>query len=260
MPRPLIGVSTYFAEASWSVWQQQSAVLLPVQYPRLVQESGGIAALLPPDDPAVADEAVARLDALVISGGPDVDPARYGEQPGPHTDHPPTARDAWELALLTAALRRGLPLLGICRGMQLLNVALGGDLTQHLPDLVGHDGHSPSYGAYASHPVTPTPGTRLAGVLGEAALDVPTYHHQAVRRLGDGLVPCARALDGTTEAVELPGGFALGVQWHPEQGTDLRLTRALVQAAGAGPGAARPEAAQAQATPAQAQATAAVHA
>lgn len=231
MPRPLIGVSTYLADASWGVWKQQPAVLLPVQYPRLVQSAGGIAVLLAPDDPDLAAEALERVDALVVSGGPDVDPARYGAGPHPRTDPPPTVRDAWELALIDAALRRGLPLLGICRGMQLLNVALGGDLTQHLPDLLGDTSHSPTYGAYSSHPVVPAPGTRLAGILGDAAVDVPTYHHQAVRRLGAGLIASAHALDGTTEALELPDGFALGVQWHPEQGADLRLTQALVQAA-----------------------------
>jgi putative glutamine amidotransferase len=240
VPRPLIGVSTYLADASWGVWTQKPAALLPVRYPKLVQDSGGIAVLLAPDDPAVAAETVARLDALIVSGGPDVDPARYGEQPHPRTDPPPTERDAWEMALIAAALQQGRPLLGICRGLQLLNVVLGGDLIQHLPDVVGHQGHSPTPGAYGSHPVVAAPGTRLAGILGEAAMDVPTYHHQSALRLGDGLIPCAHALDGTVEAVELPGGFTFGVQWHPEQSTDLRLTQALVRAA-SGQAAAGPE-------------------
>ena len=231
MSRPLIGVSTYLNDASWRVWKAEPAVLLPVQYPAMVRAAGGIAALLPPDDPEQAAALLDRLDALVISGGPDVDPTRYGAAPGVHTDLPPTERDAWELALITAALERRLPLLCICRGMQLLNVALGGDLVQHLPDLVGTEVHSPTPGSYGSHPVVPVPGTRLAGILGEAAQDVPTYHHQAVNRIGAGLTPSAHALDGTVEALELADGSAIGVQWHPEQGSDLRLAEHLVRAA-----------------------------
>jgi putative glutamine amidotransferase len=227
--RPLIGVSTYYNNASWRVWKDEPAALLPIGYPAMVQASGGIAALLPPDDPDAAAETVARLDGLIISGGPDVDPARYGAARDPRTDLPPVERDAWELALITAALDQGLPLFGIC--MQLLNVVCGGDLHQHLPDLVGSEMHSPTPGAYASHPVTPVAGTRLAELLGTETVDVPTYHHQSVDRLGTGLTVSAHAADGTVEAVELAGGFTLAVQWHPEQGTDLRLTRALVRAA-----------------------------
>ena len=236
MSRPLIGVTTYLTPADWSVWTAKQAALLPVQYATLLQSSGGIAAMLPPDDPAVAADAVAHLDGLVVSGGPDVDPYRYGAEPDPRTDLPTPERDAWELALVAAALERGLPLLGICRGMQVLNVACGGDLIQHLPDVVGHTDHSPTHGAYASHPVTPVPGTRLAALLGTATADVPTYHHQAVGRLGAGLTASAHHPDGTVEAVERADGFTLAVQWHPEQGTDLRLAQALVAAAG-GPAA-----------------------
>lgn len=231
MARPLIGVSTYYNNASWRVWKDEPAALLPIGYPAMVQASGGIAALLPPDDPAAAAETVARLDGLIISGGPDVDPARYGASRDPRTDAPPVERDAWELALIAAALHQDLPLFGICRGMQLLNVVCGGDLHQHLPDLVGSEMHSPTPGVYGSHPVTPVAGTRLAELLGTETLDVPTYHHQSVDRLGTGLTVSAHAADGTVEAVELEGGFTVAVQWHPEQGTDLRLTRALVRAA-----------------------------
>ncbi|HZF89189.1 gamma-glutamyl-gamma-aminobutyrate hydrolase family protein [Streptomyces sp.] len=224
--RPLIGVSTYLeAGVRWGVWDLE-AVLLPAGYPRLVQRAGGLAALLPPDAPEHAAAAVARLDGLVIAGGPDVDPARYGAGRDPRTGPPARARDAWELALIEAASAARLPLLGICRGMQLLNVALGGTLTQHI------DGHAEVVGVFGRHPVKPVPGTRYAAIVPEET-SVPTYHHQAVERLGTGLVPSAHAADGTVEAIELPGAdtWALGVQWHPEMGEDLRVLRALVEAA-----------------------------
>ena len=228
MTRPLIGVSTYLESgARWGVWELEAA-LLPVGYPRLVQRAGGLAAMLPPDDPAHAAAAVARLDGLVIAGGPDVEPVRYGAEPHPRTGPPARERDAWELALIDAALTAGVPLLGICRGMQLLNVALGGTLVQHL------DGHAEVVGVFGDHAVKPVPGSLYAGVVPEET-SVPSYHHQAVDRLGTGLVPSAYADDGTVEALELPSGegWVLGVQWHPEMGEDVRVMRALVEAAAA---------------------------
>ncbi len=170
---------------------------------------------------------MARLDGLVIAGGPDVDPARYGAERDPRSGPPAPARDAWELALIEAALAAGTPLLGVCRGMQLLNVALGGTLVQHL------EGHTEAVGVFGGHPVKPVPGSLYAGIVPEETT-VPTYHHQAVDRLGTGLVPSAYAADGTVEAVELPAdrGWVLGVQWHPEMGEDPRVMRALVTAAG----------------------------
>ncbi|MFD5356940.1 gamma-glutamyl-gamma-aminobutyrate hydrolase family protein [Streptomyces sp. NPDC058657] len=223
--QPFIGISTYFeASVKWGVWELPAA-LLPAGYPRLVQASGGSAVMLPPHDPAHAAQVVSRLDGLVIAGGPDVDPRWYGAARDPRSGPPAPERDAWELALIRAALEAGTPLLGICRGMQLLNVALGGTLVQHL------EGHMDTVGAFGQHPVTTVPGTRCAAVL-PGGSDVPAYHHQAVDRLGEGLVASAHAADGTVEAVELPQpAWALGVQWHPEMGTDLRLTRALVAAA-----------------------------
>ncbi|MFI6351305.1 gamma-glutamyl-gamma-aminobutyrate hydrolase family protein [Streptomyces sp. NPDC050743] len=224
--RPLIGISTYLETgARWGVWELDAA-LLPAGYPRLVQRAGGLAAMLPPDAPERAAETVARLDGLVIAGGPDVDPARYGAEREPRTGPPALARDAWELALIGAALDAGTPVLGICRGMQLLNVALGGTLVQHL------EGHAEVVGVFGGHPVKPVPGTLYAGIVPEETT-VPTYHHQAVDRLGAGLVPSAYAADGTVEAVELPAerGWVLGVQWHPEMGEDLRVMSALVTAA-----------------------------
>lgn len=228
MARPLIGVSTYLESgARWGVWELEAA-LLPVGYPRLVQRAGGLAAMLPPDDPERAAEAVARLDGLVIAGGPDVEPVRYGAEREERTGPPAPVRDAWELALIDAALAAGVPLLGICRGMQLLNVALGGTLVQHI------DGHAEVVGVFGGHAVKPVPGSLYAGVVPEETF-VPTYHHQAVDRLGTGLVPSAYAADGTVEAVELPSAdWVLGVQWHPEMGEDVRVMRALVEAAGGG--------------------------
>ncbi|MET9869485.1 gamma-glutamyl-gamma-aminobutyrate hydrolase family protein, partial [Streptomyces sp. NPDC006386] len=195
----MIGVSTYLeAGARWGVWELEAA-LLPVGYPRLVQRAGGLAAMLPPDAPERAVETVARLDGLVIAGGPDVEPVRYGAEREPRTGPPAPERDAWELALIDAALAAGVPLLGICRGMQLLNVALGGTLVQHL------DGHAEVVGVFGGHPVKPVPGTRYAAIVPEET-SVPTYHHQAVDRLGEGLLPSAYAADGTVEALELPSG------------------------------------------------------
>ncbi|MFI1964746.1 gamma-glutamyl-gamma-aminobutyrate hydrolase family protein [Streptomyces pathocidini] len=233
MAKPLIGVSTYLEPSvRWGVWDLPAAVL-PAGYHRLVQRSGGLAALLPPDDPSQASAVVARLDGLVVAGGPDIDPERYGAEPHPRTGPAYRERDAWELALIEAALAGGTPLLGICRGMQLLNVALGGTLVQHLPEEVGHDGHCGAPGEFTHHEIKPVPGTRLGEVLPEA-VSVPTYHHQAVDTLGRGLLAAAHAEDGTLEAIEFADGdgFVLAVQWHPEAGEDLRLMEALISAAG----------------------------
>ncbi|GAU66195.1 putative peptidase C26 family protein [Streptomyces sp. NBRC 110611] len=232
MTSPLIGVSTYQEEAGWGVWTLPAA-LLPAGYPRLVQRSGGLPVLLPPGEPATAAATVARLDGLVIAGGADVAPDRYGAEPHPRTGPPALDRDAWELALIEAALTGGVPLLGICRGLQLLNVALGGTLVQHL------DGHAGPPGVFGYHDVEPVPGTLLGRALPEP-VSVPTYHHQAVDRLGSGLLASAHAADGTVEALELPDAraFTLGVQWHPEAGDDPRVMDALVAAArGASSGA-----------------------
>ncbi|QWB28501.1 type 1 glutamine amidotransferase [Streptomyces koelreuteriae] len=222
----MIGVSTYLESgARWGVWELEAA-LLPAGYPRLVRQAGGLAAMLPPDDPLHAADVVARLDGVVIAGGPDVEPVRYGAEREARTGPPARERDAWELALIDAALAAGVPLLGICRGMQLLNVALGGTLVQHI------EGHAEVVGVFGGHAVKPVPGSLYGGVVPEETF-VPTYHHQAVDRLGEGLVPSAHATDGTIEALELPAhpGWVLGVQWHPEMGEDLRVMRALVEAA-----------------------------
>jgi putative glutamine amidotransferase len=229
---PVIGLTAYCEEARWAYWHKP-AVLLPANYAEQVAAAGGIPVLLPPLPGAAA--AVARLDGLLLTGGGDIDPGRYGAEPHPATSRVSGTRDAAELAALGAAMAAGKPVLGVCRGMQLLNVAHGGTLCQHLPNDAGH---TPEPGTYGSHPVKVAAGTRLAGILGAdgAGIDVPTAHHQAIDRLGDGLVATAWAADGIIEAVEPDGArdpFLVGVQWHPEAGADPRLIEALVAAASA---------------------------
>ncbi|MEV6689279.1 gamma-glutamyl-gamma-aminobutyrate hydrolase family protein [Streptomyces sp. NPDC051130] len=226
MPRPLIGITTYVEESTrYGVWDLATS-LVPSGYYELVQAAGGTAVLLPPDDPSRAGEVLSRVDGLVVAGGPDVDPVRYGAARDPRTGAPATVRDTWELALIGAALASGAPLLGICRGMQALNVALGGTLIQHI------DGHVHTPGVTSWHPVRPVAGTRYAALVPQEA-EVPTYHHQAVDRLGEGLVVSAHALDGTVEAIELPDPdrWVVGVQWHPERDKDTRVMAALIDAA-----------------------------
>ncbi|MEU4726813.1 gamma-glutamyl-gamma-aminobutyrate hydrolase family protein [Streptomyces sp. NPDC023588] len=226
MPRPLIGITTYVEESTrYGVWDVPTS-LVPSGYYELVQAAGGSAVLLPPDEPGAAAEVLSRVDGLVVAGGPDVDPVHYGAARDPRTGAPATVRDQWELALLTAALDSDTPVLGICRGMQALNVALGGTLIQHI------DGHADTPGVMSWHPVHPVPGTRYAALVPEVA-QVPTYHHQAVDRLGRGLIVSAHAVDGTVEAIELPDPerWVLGVQWHPERDKDTRVMSSLIAAA-----------------------------
>jgi putative glutamine amidotransferase len=224
---PLIGVTTYLEPARWGVWVREAA-LLPAAYLRSVERAGGVPVLLAPTVLRSVDALVRRLDALVLAGGGDLDPALYGAQRHDETGPPQPDRDRFELALIRAAADAGVPFLAICRGMHVLNVARGGSLVQHLPDTVGHDAHRPSDAAMGSHPVRISAGSSAGKILGETA-DVPTCHHQAVDRLGSGLVPVAWADDKVVEAVELEGHrFGLGVQWHPEEGDDLRLFEALV--------------------------------
>ncbi|MEU8261058.1 gamma-glutamyl-gamma-aminobutyrate hydrolase family protein [Micromonospora sp. NPDC048999] len=228
MRRPLIGITAYAEPAGWAVWRDVPAVLVPQAYVRAVTAAGGRAVVLPPDD---TDADVLRvLDGLLLAGGADVGPERYGRPPDPRTESRPD-RDAGELALLNAALAADLPVLGVCRGMQLLAVAHGGALHQHVPDLVGHDGHRPAPGVYGAHPVRFAPGS-LAGTTMAGVDRVNSYHHQAVADPGS-LTATGWADDGVVEAVEdRKRRFLLGVQWHPENDIDPRPVTALVRAAG----------------------------
>jgi putative glutamine amidotransferase len=231
MDLPVIGITAYSARATWGAWNAE-AVLLPRPYVEAVARAGAAPVVLPPLAKVIT-AALPRIDALVVAGGPDVEPVHYGERPGPHTQPPNRDRDASEMLLLREAIDGGMPVLGICRGMQLLNVLRGGTLHQHLPDVVHSEAHAPERGSYASHPVSIKPGTKLAELLGRTEVEgVPTYHHQGVDVLGTGLEPTAWAPDGTLEAFEdddLP--FCVGVQWHPEAGKDPALFDGLVEAA-----------------------------
>lgn len=225
--QPLVGVTSYLEPAAWGVWNAPAA-LLPRTYLDAVTRAGGTPVLLPPQAGPV-ERLLDRLDALVLAGGPDLGPARYGAEPHPRTGETHELRDGWESALLEGALERGLPVLGVCRGMQLLNVALGGDLVQHLPDRVGDESHQVAPATYHRREVRIGAAGRLGAILGPAA-KVLCYHHQAVGRLGEGLRATAWSTDGTVEAIELAGHrFTLGVQWHPEADpADNRLFEALM--------------------------------
>jgi putative glutamine amidotransferase len=230
--RPLIGICTYLEEVRWGVWTDRAA-LVPAGYVGAVQRAGGIAVLLPPDEAAIEDPdpVLDPLDGLILAGGVDVGPANYGADQHPATDPPNELRDAFELALARRALEREVPLLGICRGMQVMNVAAGGTLHQHLPDVVGHSEHRVVPGTFADHEVRLADGTLAARAAGEDLHATKSHHHQGVDVLGEGFVVSGwSALDELPEAIEDPGRrFALGVQWHPEADETSRLIAALVE-------------------------------
>ena len=208
--------------------------LLPTRYADQVRRAGGLPLILPAgaaDADAEARATIAALDGLVLTGGSDVDPARYGAEAHITTDVPRVDRDEWELALTRAALAADRPVLAVCRGLQILNVALGGDLIQHLPETVGHEEHRPQLGHFGGHHVVFAQDALISQIYGAEA-DVPTHHHQAVGTLGAGLVPTAWSEDGTVEAVTCPGrAWVQGVQWHPEVADGEALFAAFVQAA-----------------------------
>ena len=220
--RPIIGITSYVEPASWGVWRDVPAALLPHAYVRAVEEAGGRAILVPPDPDGT--EILRVLDGLVLAGGPDIDASRYGAEPHPRADSRPE-RDTGEFALAGS----GLPTLGVCRGMQLLAVAYGGRLHQHLPDVLGHDKHRPAVGVYGTHGARFLPGSRIERIMGGDS-EVNSYHHQGVADPG-GLTVTGWADDGLIEAVEDPAHpFLVGVQWHPEADGDIRPFRALVDA------------------------------
>jgi putative glutamine amidotransferase len=229
--RPVIGITAY-AEPSvrWGVWDVPAAVI-PLAYVRQVEAAGGRAVIVPPSGEGI-EETLDALDGVLFSGGSDIDPSEYGQDAHPETNGTRPERDRGELALLRAALDRDMPVLAVCRGSQVLNVARGGDLVQHLPEVVGDEKHKHTPGVFADHEVEVEAGTRLGSLLGERT-PVKSHHHQGFGRVGDGLVEAAWAEDGTLEAVEDPSKrFALGVLWHPEEGEDAALFRALVDEAG----------------------------
>ncbi len=229
MARPVVGITTYLTRASWGYWNVDAA-LIPASYVRAVERAGGLPVLVPPLEQDAGD-VLDAVDGLVFSGGSDLDPELYGAEPHAETTGVHPERDRFELELLGSALERDLPVLAICRGSQVLNVALGGDIVQHLPEVVGHEEHKEVAGVFSEHDVDLVPGSRLGAILGDRA-PVKSHHHQGYGRLGRGLHEAARAHDGTIEALEDPTKrFTLGVLWHPEEGEDMALFENLVAAA-----------------------------
>jgi putative glutamine amidotransferase len=233
MSRPLIGICTALERARWGLWDQE-AVLLSRSYVEAVQYAGALAVMLPPDELLLEDpdEVLDLLDGLMLAGGADIDPTSYGEPAHPETVDTVPERDRFEIALVRAAIERDLPVLGICRGMQLINVAYGGTLLQHLPERFGHHEHLRVAGTFdgADHDVDLIEGSLAARAAGETHHATKSHHHQGVDRLGEGLqISGNSAMDGLPEAIEMPNRrFVLGVQWHPEADDTSRVVGALV--------------------------------
>ena len=231
--RGAIGISAAVERARWSFWDADAA-LVPRTYVDAVQAAGALALLLPPDDAAVnaPGEPLERIDALIVSGGLDVDPVAYGAERDPRTTATDPARDRFEIALVREAIDREMPMLGICRGMEVMNVACGGTLEQHLPDRIGSDRHREEIGVFGVHEVRLEPGSLAARAIGADRIAVRSHHHQATGHLGEGLVASGWSLDDdVVEAIELPDHpFCLGVLWHPEEDVRSRVVGALVEA------------------------------
>jgi gamma-glutamyl-gamma-aminobutyrate hydrolase PuuD len=226
MSKPIIGITTYLTPARFGDWDEEAA-LIPASYVRAIEAAGGRPLLVPPSTDAIG-ETLDRLDGMLFSGGSDLDPELYGQETHAETNGIVPERDRAEVALLKAALERDMPILAVCRGSQVLNIALGGDLVQHLPEVVGDEKHKHTPGEFADHDVELVAGTRVQEILGDHA-PVKSHHHQGYGQLGQGLREAARAEDGTIEALEEPSRrFALGVLWHPEAGDDFALFEALI--------------------------------
>jgi putative glutamine amidotransferase len=228
--KPVVGITTYVTPAKWGYWELEAA-LVPADYVRAVERAEGRPLLVPPSTVGI-EETLDALDGILFSGGSDLDPSLYGQEAHPDTFAIVAERDHAELALLEAALTRDMPVLAVCRGSQVLNVARGGDLVQHLPDIVGDERHKQTPGTFADHGVRLDARSRVGALLGERA-PVKSHHHQGFGRLGKDLTAVAWADDGTPEAVEDPSRrFAVGVLWHPEAGDDARLFDEFVRQAG----------------------------
>ena len=226
---PVIGITTYAESARWGVWDAPVA-LTPLSYVNAVTHAGGRPLLVPPSEDGI-EETLDALDGILFSGGSDLDPSTYGADPHPATSGVRPERDRAELALMEAALARDMPILAVCRGVEVLNVARGGDLVQHVPDVIGNERHRHTPGVFADHDVDLDGGSRLQRVLGDRA-PVKSHHHQGIGRVGDGLREVAWADDGIVEGLEDPSRrFALGVLWHPEEGEDFALFQELVEEA-----------------------------
>jgi putative glutamine amidotransferase len=231
--RPTIGICTALEQARWGLWDSPAA-LLPFSYVKAVQDAGGLAVMIPPDPELCArpDEMLDQLDGLILAGGADIDPAAYDAEPHPATNGTVPERDRSEIALTRRAIERDMPVLGICRGMQLINVALGGTLRQHLPDVVGHEDHRRNPGSFenSDHDVQLEEGSLAARAAGEELHGTKSHHHQGVDEIGDGLVVTGiSTLDRVPEAIEAPTcRFVLGVQWHPEADEESRVVSGLV--------------------------------
>src|SRR5580698_11070056 len=233
MGRPIIGITGELEAARWGNWIRE-AVVSPVSYTRAVERAGGTPVILPPVPASSVPVLIAGLSGLLLTGGRDVDPSLYDEAPHQQTDLPDHRRDRFELILTRAAIDADLPFLAISRGMHVLNVARGGTLTQHLPDRVGNDSHRPDPVKLTAHDVQLSAASQLGRAFNAGSASVPGGHHQAINRIGSGLLTVAWTQDQVVEAVELQGhAFGVGVQWHPEEADDLVLFEALVSAADA---------------------------